>query len=143
MKKICLILTCIILLFCSIDTVSADTDTADTGNTAGVIKVPTTEKVPGAQCSKDGDGWYICHVGTGFSSVTRLVWEMVKYFTYLTALAAVLFIVINGILYSMAGINEWLKNTAKDRIIKTLIGLVILLLVWVILNAIAPWIYVA
>ncbi len=85
---------------------------------------------------------YDCYVGVGFSSVTRTVGEMIKYFTYITALAAVLFIVINGILYSMAGINDGLKTSAKDRIIKTLIGLVILLLAGVILNAIAPWIYV-
>ena len=66
---------------------------------------------------------------------------MIKYFTYIASLAAVLFIVINGLLYSMAGINDGLKTGAKERIMKTLIGLIILLLSGVILNAIAPWVY--
>lgn len=54
--------------------------------------------------------------------------EMIRYFTYITALACVLFIVVNGVLYSMAGINDSLKTSAKERITKTLIGLVILML---------------
>lgn len=66
---------------------------------------------------------------------------MIKYFTYIAALAAVLFIVVNGILYSMSGIDEGLQSAAKERIIKTLIGLAVLMLSGVILNAIAPWIY--
>jgi hypothetical protein len=41
----------------------------------------------------------------------------------------------------MAGINDGLKTGAKERIIKTLTGLVILLLSGVILNMIAPWVY--
>jgi hypothetical protein len=50
-----------------------------------------------------------------------VVGAIIKYFTYLASLAAVLFIVINGILYSMAGINDGLKTGAKERIIKTLL----------------------
>jgi len=41
----------------------------------------------------------------------------------------------------MAGLDDSLKSSAKERIVKTLIGLVILMLSGVILNAIAPWIY--
>ena len=73
--------------------------------------------------------------------MTWVIWEIIKYFTYITALASVLFIVVNGILYTMSGINDGLKSAAKDRIMKTLIGLALLMLSGVILNAIAPWIY--
>jgi len=66
---------------------------------------------------------------------------IIKYFTYIAALACVLFIVINGILYSMSGMDAGLKDGAKKRIIQTLLGLVVLMLAGVILNAVAPWIY--
>lgn len=48
--------------------------------------------------------------------------------TYLVGLCAVLYIVINGVLYSMSGLNDGLKSSAKDRIGKMLIGIVILML---------------
>lgn len=105
------------------------------------ISIEVTEKIPGANCTKAWDGIYNCDPGKGFESVTNVLWEMIKFFTYIAALSAVLYIVINGILYSMAWINDGLKWAAKDRIVKTLSWLVILLLAWVILNAIAPWIY--
>ena len=107
------------------------------------ISIEVTEKVPGANCSAIWEGLYSCDPGRWFESVTQVLGAMVKYFTYIAALSAVLFIIINGILYSMSGIDAGLKDGAKKRIIKTLIGLVILLLSGVILNAIAPWIYTA
>ena len=58
----------------------------------------------------------------------KLFGSIIKYFTYIAALSCVLFIVINGILYSMAGINDSLKTGAKERIMKTLMGLVLLML---------------
>jgi hypothetical protein len=42
----------------------------------------------------------------------------------------------------MSGMDQSLKDGAKKRIIQTLLGLVLLMLSGVILNAIAPWIYV-
>jgi len=109
---------------------------------APFVEVQVTEAVPGANCwSADSDGIVTCRVESGFWSVMALFWAMIKYFTMIAALWSVLFIVINGILYSMAWINDGLKTWAKDRIVKTLIGLILLLLSWVILNAIAPWIY--
>lgn len=105
------------------------------------VTIEVTEDVPGANCVAAWDGIYSCNPGNGFDSVTNVMWAMVKYFTYIAALAAVLFIVINGILYSMSGLDAGLKDGAKKRIIATLLGLVVLLLAWVILNAIAPWIY--
>lgn len=109
---------------------------------AAYIEVQVTERVPGANCgAADSDGVYTCQVQSGFWSVMELFWGIIKYFTLIAALWSVLFIVINGILYSMAGINDSLKTWAKDRIVKTLLWLILLLLSWVILNAIAPWIY--
>lgn len=107
------------------------------------IEVQVIEPIPGANCggASNEDGVYTCDVQPGFGSIVAMAGEIIKYFTYITALACVLFIVVNGILYSMAGINDGLKTSAKERIIKTLIWLVILMLSGVILNAIAPWIY--
>ncbi len=111
---------------------------------ANAISIEVTEPIPGAWCVKGGaeDGeLYTCYVQNGFSGVTSMIGAMIKYFTYIAALASVLFIVINGILYSMAGINDGLKSSAKDRITKTLIWLFILMTSWLILNAVAPWVY--
>ncbi len=130
MKKIYIIFALFITFFVFSGTVDA-------------ISIEVTESVPGANCVAAGDGIYNCNPGNWFDSVTNVLGAMVKYFTYITGLAAVLFIVINGILYSMSWLDAGLKDGAKKRIIKTLIGLVILLLAWVILNAIAPWIYTA
>ena len=103
--------------------------------------IDVTESIPGANCSKTWDGIYTCNPGRGFDGVLWVVGAIIKYFTYIASLAAVLFIVINGILYSMAWINDSLKTGAKERIMKTLVWLVILLLSGVILNMIAPWVY--
>ena len=110
------------------------------------VQIEVTEKIPWAWCVDDDDGkeWiYDCNIGSWFSSVTIIIGNIIKYFTYITALAAVLFIVINWILYSMSGIDAGMKDSAKKRIIQTLLGLVVLLLAGTILNAIAPWIYTA
>lgn len=109
---------------------------------AAYVEVQVTEAVPGANCGGPDSNWVrTCQVQAWFWSVMELFWGIIKYFTLIASLASVLFIVINGILYSMAGINDSLKTGAKDRIIKTLIWLILLLLSWVILNAIAPWVY--
>ena len=70
-----------------------------------------------------------------------MIGKIIQYFTYITALAAVLFIVINGILYSMSGLDAGAKDSAKKRIVQTLLGLVLLFLSGTILNAVAPWVY--
>ena len=112
------------------------------------IGVEVTEKVPGAWCTvhttneKTGEpSTYMCNIEKGFGSITAMLGNIIKYFTFLASLWGVLFIVINGILYSMGWIDSGWKDEAKKRITKTLIGLAILLLSWIILNAIAPWIY--
>ena len=142
-------------------TIAGDKDKTVTAEDA--IKVRVTEKIPGANCGRHihgdssvavtqdtvnrvdpeatGSYTYECEVKKGFWQITLMLGNMIKYFTFIASLWGVLFIVINGILYSMGGIDSGWKDEAKKRITKTLIGLAILLLSWVILNAIAPWIY--
>jgi magnesium-transporting ATPase (P-type) len=79
---------------------------------------------------------YKCTIEPGFWSVQKMLAWIIKYFTFLAWIGWVLFLVINGIMYSM-----WDKEEAKKRIIKTLTGLIILFSSWVILNLVAPWIY--
>ncbi len=112
------------------------------------IKVTVTEKIPWANCeekwkAEDGETqMYECTVKKWFWSVIEMLWKIIKYFTYIAALAWVLFIVVNGIMYSMWWADDSFKTESKKRIIATLIWLAVLMLSWVILNAIAPWIYV-
>lgn len=106
------------------------------------VEVKVTEKIPGAGCSApDADGVVTCQVGKWFGSVMVMIGKMIKYATFIASLWAVLFIVINGILYSMSGMDSGLKESAKEKIVKTLLGLIVLLFSGLILNAIAPWIY--
>jgi len=134
---------CIIALLISFSMIT--TAQLITGNVyaEGEVTVKVTEKVPGAGCSgPDDSGIYTCTIGKGFTSVMVTVGKMIKYATFISALWAVLFIVVNGILYSMSWMDAGLKDEAKKRIVKTLLGLILLLLSWVVLNIIAPWVYV-
>lgn len=70
-----------------------------------------------------------------------MIGRLIKYATFIASLGAVLFIVVNGILYSMSGMDSGLKEAAKEKITKTLLGLIVLMLSGLILNAIAPWVY--
>ena len=117
------------------------------------VSIIVTEKVPGASCAKIDSAWkpwvakdtevqmYKCNVAEWFTSVTEMLWKMIKYFTYIAALWWVLYIIINGIMYSMWWIEQSMKDESKKRITWTLVWLVLLFLSWIILNIIAPWIY--
>jgi len=123
------------------------------------VTVIVTESIPWAWCEpvmSDGKtAWWLtetelkdwktqmykCEIEKWFSSVIKMLWKIIKYFTFIASLWAVLFIILNWILYSMWGAEPSMKDDAKKRIMWTLIWLVLLLLSWVILNIIAPWIY--
>lgn len=120
-----------------------------------VITVKTTEKIPGADCKEipwinTSEVWPIipwpstweCKIKPWFGSVMKMMWAIIKYFTFIAGLWGVLFIVINGIMYSMGGMDQGMKDESKKRITKTLVWLILLFLSWAILNMIAPWIYV-
>ena len=156
MKKILSLLTLSLILisfWLVVQQSHADDTPPTTSADSWAITVVTTAEIPGANCEwpnyrEDSDGNKIkntatwnCKVEKGFGQITLMLGNMIKYFTFIAGLWGVLFIVINGILYSMGGIDSGWKDEAKKRITKTLIGLAILLLSWVILNAIAPWIY--
>lgn len=84
---------------------------------------------------------YECSIETWFASVEKSIWKIIMYFTFIAWLAWVLYIIFNWIMLSMAWLDQNMEKSAKDNIKKALIGLIILLLSWTILNFIAPWIY--
>lgn len=102
------------------------------------IKVKVTEKVPWANCWEKDEKWYYeCNVKPWFKSVQAIIWNIIKWITAIAALSWVLFIVINWIMLS-----TWTETQeVKKRIVKWIIWLVLVLLSWVILNIIAPWVY--
>ena len=115
--------------------------------------VIVTEKIPGAWCEEISEKktnnkktekkviMYKCTIKWWFASVMVMLWKLIKYFTYIAGLWAVLFIIINWILYSMWGAEPSMKDDAKKRITWTLVWLTLLFLSWVFLNLVAPWIY--
>jgi len=66
---------------------------------------------------------------------------LIKYATFITALIGVLMLVVSGIQYSIAGADKDAAGHAKARITKVLSGIVLLFLIGLILNSVAPWIY--
>lgn len=125
-------------------------------DTTKTINVQVTEKMPWmSSCKKTDWGWtwsltsdevkawktYTCEIQPGFGSVQLMLSGMIKYFTFIAGIAGVLFLVINGIMYSMWGMDPGMKDEAKKRISKTLVGLIVLFCSGIILNLVAPWIY--
>ena len=84
---------------------------------------------------------YICTVPKWINWFNIVMAWLIKYVTFIASLAWVLFIVVNWILYSMGWADDSLKTDAKKRIMQTLIWIIILLMSWVILHVLAPWIY--
>jgi len=117
---------------------------ADTSSwTLHTTTIEIVERVPWRNCSeKPNENWYYeCKIEAWFSSVNSVVWKMIKYITLLTLLRAILFIVISWIMMSMAWADSSLKDESKKRIVQWIIWLILVLLSWIILNIIAPWIY--
>lgn len=89
----------------------------------------------------DGCAWNTCTIDSWQGALKNILWWIIKYATFLVWLIAVLFIVVNWIMYSMWGMDQSMKEESKKRITKTLIWIIMLLLSGTILNLIAPWIY--
>ncbi len=105
-----------------------------------------TEKVPWAGCKKEPDWssneWmYKCTIKPWFSSIMEIMWKLLKYFTFIAGLLAVLMLVIGWIMYSMWWADEGMKTKSKEFITKSLLWLVLLLVSWTFLYAVAPWVY--
>ncbi len=114
------------------------------------VIITTTEKLPWMDCGEPTitSKWttaevkvYECEVKKWFWSIMTMISWMIKYFTYIAMISAVLFIVVNGIMYSMSWVDSGMKDEAKKRITKTLIWIILLLLSWYILSLFFPWIY--
>ncbi len=105
-----------------------------------------TEKVPGAGCVKQPDtgsnaNMYKCTIKPWFGSIMQIMWKLLKYFTFIAGLLAVLMLVVGWIMYSMWGADESMKTKSKEFITKSLLGLILLLMSGTILYAVAPWVY--
>lgn len=124
--------------------VYADPTTPDTSSPES-LKVTVTEKIYWANCwtwkIKDWLTTYECTVEPWFSSVMSMLWWIIKYFTVIWTLAAVLMIIVKWIQLSMWWLDSWAKEDAKKSITTIIFALVFLLLSWVILSIIAPWVY--
>lgn len=115
------------------------------------VFVVTSEIIPWGKCQpiEVKKNWkttvvpnrYKCEVGKWFWPIIEMIWKMIKYFTFIAWLGWVLFIVLNWIMYSMWWMDPSMKDEAKKRITATLLWLVLLLVSWVILKLVAPWVY--
>lgn len=148
MKKIIITISLIISLLFQIEYSFAD----ETKNNSDSVKVRVTEEIPWVLCTPvKYESWekkwqivpnlYDCQVEKWVSQIVKMLWNIIKYFTNIAALAWVLFIVYGGIIYSMAWANDSWKEEWKKIIMWAIFWLVLLLLSWPILQMIAPWIY--
>lgn len=142
----------------SSSTTSSSSSSSNSSNNGASkdIKVRVTEKIPWANCICSWNtlngvcygpaNWfdnyppaeYTCTITPWFGTVMLMIWGIIKWFTAIAALWGVLFIVVNWLMLSMHG---WEATKIKERITKTLIWLILLLLSGVILSIIAPWVY--
>ena len=125
------------------DTSEWSTSGWDTSDTIAVkISADFSALLP-SNCAPKNDDWdYFCYVPKWITWFEIIMGWLIKYTTFIASLAWVLFIVVNWILYSMWWADDSLKSESKKRIMKTLSWLIVLLLSWVILHIIAPWVYV-
>ena len=114
-------------------------------NTGSGIKIQVSQKVPWANCewpvTQSGSTLYTCTIQPWFSSIMLMLGNFIKYFTAITALAGVLFLVINGIMLSMWGLDSDAKERTKTFITRTILGLLLLVFSWIFLRILAPWVY--
>ena len=152
MKKIILITLITILAIFSFGIANA-------GDNSNTVKIRVTEYIPWANCEKVSWTWqdkdwsskdqfwneiptlYDCKVPKPANLIYWMLWAILKYFTYIAALAWVCFIVFNWIMYSMWWVDEQAKTKAKERIVMTIIWLILLFLAWPLLQLVAPWVY--
>lgn len=147
MKKLFLLLLVLSSLIITPLSYAADGEPAPTGNTnGGATEVIVTEDIPGMGCISEGGATpetrkYRCTIQPGFQSVMLVLRSLLKYFTYLVALAGVLMIIVSGIQYSLAGADKESAGKAKHRVQQVVTGLIFLFLIGFILNTVAPWVY--
>ena len=138
MKKILLIITLFTFAF-------ATTQFSFAEGQAENVKVKVWTKVPWASCAPVVENWMIRHYECNDPKKTRwvikMIWNIISYFTFITLVTWVLFIVVNWILYSMGWLDQQLKEDAKKRITWTLAWIILLFSVWYILQILVPSVY--
>ena len=135
MKKIILFLITLVIPFLWMNSTFAEWEIEVTISTDFSSVLPWT-------CLPKNDNWdYICTVPKWVNWFNIIMAGLIKYITFIASLAWVLFIVVNWIMYSMWWADDSLKTESKKRIIQTLIWLIMLLMSWVILKIVAPWVY--
>lgn len=144
-----------LFLFFTFTLVHADTTPPNPDNWRKV-KVVVTEKIPWVTCNSIDEGivddnWNIdtapswrfeCFVPLGMKGVLIMLGRMIRWFTGIALIWAVLFLVINGIHLSAGWLDGNAKSEVKKRIMMTLGWIILLLLAGPILKLIAPWVYV-
>ena len=138
MKKIILILSILIISIFSIN----NTNAAEPADIKVYISIDFSPVI--WICSQEWtapDIKYFCNVPRWVNWFEIVMAWFIKYITFIASLAWVLFIVVNWIMYSMWWADDSLKTESKKRIIQTLIWLILLLMSWVILHIVAPWVY--
>ncbi len=145
MKKIILVLC---FLFASTNIAFAiencDPSSPSASTDSEYVELNVLANIPGLSCCKNTWTWsttYKCKAQRWTKQIIEMLWNIIKYFTFIAWLFWVTFIVYNWILYSMWWAEQSLKEESKKRITQTIIWLIILLMSWYILQLIAPWIY--
>lgn len=139
MKKILLIIMLFIWFF---SFVSAEENTKDQTKDSNFIEIKVSTKIPWVSCEPiENKSYYKCKVEKWTHWVIKMIWAVIKWFTFLTSIVAVLVIVIAWIMYSMWWADEELKNQAKTWITRIIFWLIILFSSGYILQLIAPWVY--
>ena len=143
MKKIFISLAIVLCTLFGYSYASAATTPAGDWKVEVKISTDFTMFLPD-DCSVDNT-WdrpvYTCRVPKWVGWIEILMGNMIKYFTYIASLGAVLMLVVGWIMYSMAWVDQWAKDSAKKLLVMVLAWLILLLMSWVVLKAIAPWVY--
>lgn len=107
------------------------------------ITVKITEKAPFMEdCSWPDEKWiFTCNIKPWIWSLIVYWGYFIKWFTFITLLMWVLFLIVYGILYSMSWVDQTSKEEVKKRIKQWAFWVILLLLSGVILNTLFPWIY--
>lgn len=144
MKKIIIYIFLVFSFFSSSVFAAETTPTSSSDKSTSVI---VTEKIPGAGCVpyKWGNDintrQYKCTIKPGLGTVMEMFAWLIKYATFLAALAGVLMVAVAGIRMSYSWIDSWEKTKAKEMLEKVVFWLILLFLIGFILNTVAPWIY--
>lgn len=77
---------------------------------------------------------------TGREGLIRLIGKIINYALYLSGAVAVLFVIIGGYRYLTAGGNEEGAKKGRTTVTNALIGLVIIILAYVIVNVVVNFI---